>query len=457
MLSKMARPFLSGWGGVATCAALWLLVVAPHAYAQAGESASTAPQRVGEVTLVIGQATLDRMGQAAASASIRKGEAIQSGDTIRTGANGHVHIRFVDGALISVRPQSVFEIQQFEYNPQQPQASVVKLSLTRGEVRSISGRAAESAKDRFRLNTPLVAIGVKGTDFVTQSAQDITRVIVNQGAIVMAPFDSACRADQLGVCSSTRARELSADMGGMALIYRSGSADPALLKLSSAKDAVKLQDATVLKEGDRNRSTSNETRRPEELLPQERLVWGRWNEVPNPGDALTVSFRQAMAGNEVTVGDGYYFLFREPGSANVLPTLNNRVDFKLQSSAATYRDGTNTLHAAKVDDASLRIDFGQRTFSTQLKVSSDPVGSYNLQFSGKLDPRTGVFLDRSQANAGDTLAGALTYNGLQAGYFFRYTLKPTDPGYDKTLPADRNAAGGAASGGSFSGATLWGR
>ena len=105
----------------------------------------------------------------------------------------------------------------------------------------------------------------------------------------------------------------------------------------------------------------------------------------------------------------------------------------------------------------VRIDFGQRTFSTQLKVSSDPVGSYNLQFSGKLDPRTGVFLDRSQANAGDTLAGALTYNGLQAGYFFRYTLKPTDPGYDKTLPADRNAAGGAASGGSFSGATLWGR
>ena len=77
------------------------------------------------------------------------------------------------------------------------------------------GAAAQAAKDRFRLNTPLVAIGVKGTDFVTQTSQEGTRVMVNQGAIVMAPFDQGCRADALGVCATSRAQAAgSARMNG---------------------------------------------------------------------------------------------------------------------------------------------------------------------------------------------------------------------------------------------------
>jgi hypothetical protein len=141
-----------------------------------------------------------------------------------------------------------------------------------------------------------------------------------------------------------------------------------------------------------------------------------------------------MRGNEVTVGDGYYFLFREPGAINVLANLNHSVDFKLQNSSAFYQKQDNSLQAASVQDASLNIDFGKRLFATQLKVASEGIGTQSMQFAGTIDPKTGIFLDKGNTSAGN-LAGALTLNGLQAGYFFRYNLD----------------------GGKLSGATLWGR
>ena len=379
---------------------------------------------VGEITLVIGQSDVER--EAEQTAQAQKGKHIREGDIIKTSASGHVHIRFVDGALVSVRPNSVFTVHEFKYNPADPAASVVRLSLSKGEVRS---------KDKFRLNTPLVAIGVKGTDFVTQTGQETTRVTVNQGAIVMAPFDQGCRADALGVCATSRARELTAEMVGMALVYRNGAVDPGFQLVPGQKDAGKLQpqDAQLKDGADRASSASKEHVRPEDLVTASRLVWGRWSRAPLQGDNLTIGFREALAGTEVTVGDGYYFLFRTPGSPNLLPSLNNQVDFKLGASTAQYRQPSNDIVAANVNSGTFSIDFAQRSYATQLQVSADGIAAQNIQFTGKIDTNTGIFLG-SGAN-GQSLGGALTLNGRQAGYFFRAPV----------------------GNGSLSGATLWGR
>lgn len=388
---------------------------------------------IGEVTLVIGQSDIER--EAEPTVQAQKGKPIREGDVIKTTASGHVHIRFVDGALVSVRPNSIFTVHEFKYNPTDPAASVVRLSLSKGEVRSISGAAAQAAKDKFRLNTPLVAIGVKGTDFVTQSGQDATRVTVNQGAIVMAPFDQGCRAEALGVCATSRARELTADMIGMALVYRNGAVDPGFQYVPGPKDASKLQpqDAQLKDGADRASTASKEGVRPEDLVTASRLIWGRWSHTPLPGDSLTIGFREALQGTEVTVGDGYYFLFRTPGSPNLLPSLNNQADFKLASSAAQYRQPSNDVVAANVNSGTFSIDFAQRTYATQLQVSADGIATQNLQFAGKIDTNTGIFL--GGGSNGQSLSGALTLNGRQAGYLFRAPV----------------------GNGSLSGATLWGR
>ena len=107
-------------------------------WAQSNAAQTTAPsaQVVGEVTLTIGKSNIDR---AAGPTEPQKGGSVQEGDVIRTSDNGHVHIKFIDGARVSVRPNSVFRIHEFKYSPADPAASVVRLSLDAGEARSISG------------------------------------------------------------------------------------------------------------------------------------------------------------------------------------------------------------------------------------------------------------------------------------------------------------------------------
>jgi len=397
-------------------------------------STASATERIGEVTLVIGQSEIER--QSSPINSVRKGDSISQGDVIKTTGNGHVHVRFIDGALVSVRPNSILTIQEFQYKPTDPAASVVRMSLIKGEVRSVSGAAAQAAKDKFRLNTPLVAIGVKGTDFVTQTSAQGTRVSVNQGAIVMAPFDQNCRADALGACSGRRARELTADMIGMTLVYVNGAVDPSLQLSSGKKEVSKLQpqDSQLRDISDKTSSSSKEGVRPEDLVADSRLIWGRWSKAPAPGDQMTMGFREALNGNEVTVGDGYYFLFRSPGSPNLLSSLDRQVDFKLTASSAIYRQPSNELVAATVNSGSFGIDFAQRTYTTQLQVSAEGIGQQNIQFAGKIDPLTGIFLGAG-SNGQASLGGALTLNGNQAGYFFRTPV----------------------GNGSLNGATLWGR
>jgi len=396
-----------------------------------------ASQVVGEVTLTIGKSKIERT---ASEAEPQKGGSVQEGDVIRTSDNGHVHIKFIDGARVSVRPNSVFRIHEFKYNPSEPAASVVRLSLDSGEARSISGAAAQAAKERFRLNTPLVAIGVKGTDFVTQVSKDVIRVTVNQGAIVMAPFDSGCKVESLGVCNTTRAKELTAEMVGQALVYRMGSTDPSFQNVSKPGqvDSSKLLqlDRQVRDGAEKPLASDTEAKNPLNAVVANRLIWGRWARDPIANDNLTVPFLEAMRGNEVTVGDGYYFLFREPSNVNVLPTLTTKTDFGLKSASAYFRNAANEVVPASVQSGTLGIDFGARTYATKLSMSADGTGLQTFSQTGTINPSTGIFLGKSPdpANA-SSLAGTISLDARQAGYLFKNQI----------------------SRGSFVGATLWGR
>ena len=396
-----------------------------------------ASQVVGEVTLTIGKSKIERT---AAEAEPQKGGSVQEGDVIRTSDNGHVHIKFIDGARVSVRPNSVFRIHEFKYNPSEPAASVVRLSLDSGEARSISGAAAQAAKERFRLNTPLVAIGVKGTDFVTQVSKDVIRVTVNQGAIVMAPFDSGCKVESLGVCNTTRAKELTAEMLGQALVYRMGSTDPSFQNVSKPGqvDSSKLLqlDRQVRDGAEKPLASDTEAKNPLTAVVANRLIWGRWARDPIANDNLTVPFLEAMRGNEVTVGDGYYFLFREPSNVNVLPTLTTKTDFGLKSASAYFRNAANEVVPASVQSGTLGIDFGARTYATQLSMSADGTGLQTFSQTGTVNPSTGIFLGKSPDPANSSsLAGTISLDARQSGYLFKNQI----------------------SRGTFVGATLWGR
>jgi hypothetical protein len=176
--------------------------------------------------LVIGQARIVAADGSVATAQV--GSPVRVGDKIETQAGGHVYLRFVDGANLSVRPMSRMLIESYSHNPQQPQLGAIKFKLEEGVARSITGAWGEAARERFRLNTPVAAIGVRGTDFTVRSDTERTTATVYTGAIVLAPLANGC-AQTVGPCQTSSATLLSGDMRGQMLELASRENAPLLV------------------------------------------------------------------------------------------------------------------------------------------------------------------------------------------------------------------------------------
>ena len=401
---------------------------------------------VGSVSFLIGQASVTRSGS---SLPITAGMPLQVGDRLLTSLNGHIHVRFVDGAMVSLRPTSTLNIKEYRFDAQTPSNSEVRFELEQGVVRAISGQAAESAKDKFRLNTPLAAIGVKGTDFVVEASGSRVNAIVNQGAIVLAPFDAQCLASALGPCSTQFAKELTAALKGMALTYNMSIPSPQLLPMGQLKGSELLNMALPMgaisqsgqsgptanpsnlqlvqsnpengansgnaanagNSGNGSNSNSMTANRVQQnqvdgqaystvnqilnkTVSDTSLVWGRWG-AANPQDNLTLAFKDAMQNRSVTVGDGYLFLFRQENNvANLLSAQQGNVNFTLQNSYAYFQDLGNNLNAAKVNSGTLGVNFSTLDVKTTLNLSTQPSANSVLGSSFPL-----VSTSASQANS----------------------------------------------------------
>jgi hypothetical protein len=420
-------------------------------------STVTPPAAVGEVSMVLGKAWLhSATGERHA---IRVGTRISVSDSIETSRNGHVHVRFVDQGLVVVRPSSTLDVERYDYDVANPAASAVKLNLREGVARSISGAAAESAKQNFRLNTPLAAIGVRGTDFVVSASADSTRALVKQGAIVLAPFSSDCSAAALGPCSNN-ALELSGELNQIAVLHAS-SLQPALLPRpdtdipealllpGSAPQLLAEQDAAVVesdkKDGGTDIYTDSVTSlavnrklssgrqlaaipkyTPDAAVPAEQLtrntqlVWGRWFERRLDNERITVPYSVAVSdGREASVGSDSYALFRlEHGSKdlNIKPGLGV-VAFNLNQAQAILNTGS-ARELMDIYGGLLNINFDARQFSTSLQLGHTATGRIEFRDAGRVFDG-GTFRNRTDEQV---TAGVLSIDGREAGYFFQTTV-----------------------------------
>lgn len=448
---KPVRYLAIRWAvGLSAAIALQLPAVAMSEPAQAAI--------VGEASMVIGMARITNVsGQ---SVVVNKGAAIRVGDRIETEVGGHVHLRFVDGGRVSVRPSSRLQIESYNHSSDKPALSAIKFRLDEGVVRSITGAWGEVARDRFRLNTPMAAIGVKGTDFIVKAVPGSTSVSVYTGAVLLTPLAGGCQTT-LGPCLNGGEKLLSEDMKGQMLELNRQHASAQLVPAEGVAQSRKPLVASG--EGARTGKTLNadtpsygdigvdkamvsELRAATAIaanLPPHtgQMVWGRWA-APIEGDSFSQTFEEARLNRESTVGNGVYGLFRETSVEAVAGTggvvaaspaqTEGAASFRLTSSAASHLpEGALKAMPARVDSGSLTVDFSRAAFSTQLSVSGVTLGTESVRASGVV-MSSGVLQSRS----GDAfVAGALSNDRKEAGYFF-----------EKAVPS-----------GSLSGITLWGR
>lgn len=403
---------------------------------------------VGEVSLVVGKAYLiasDKSRQ-----RVKVGTQIRASDQILTKANGHVHIRFIDHAFVSVRPDSRLEITRYKYNALQPEQSTIKFELLEGVTRAVSGAGAKAARERFRLNTPVAAIGVRGTDFVVSATQETTRALVNHGAIVIALYSDECTAAAFGPCASNAVEltdnslqiiELDANGPSPRLIAASLEREPGAMRqevqlaISSAENSADdtavttadvYLDNVALKRADERVAASLPDFTPNSALSAEaltspQLVWGRW---ANAGlgelEKITLSYDEAMDGRKVTVGvrNSGYVLYRTEGDWPQIESGLGLVSFSLNSAQAFYNSNSGVV-AMQVNGGSLDIDFEQSLFATQLNLNNINTGLIDFVANGSISDR-GYFNSRSPSQR---IAGAVSQDGSEAGYFFQQQLE----------------------------------
>lgn len=420
-----------------------------------------ADMTVGQVSLLIGEARVFRKD--GSIESLRRGDPIQVGDRIETAANGQVHLRFIDNGAISVRPESELEVLAYRYDAARPGSNEVRLNVRRGTSRSISGHATDLDKSRFRLNTPVAAIGVRGTDFIVQSSDSAMRATVVEGAIVVGAIGASCSAAALGPCAGGT-RVLSADMGRLMVEVLSGDQTARLVPVAgqvmvAAAAAAEERIAPQRAADSAARSVGmaaaqafqNNDRAAADLLtiaegivpdlnsasdPKAQLAWGRYSFALPLNDQLSQLAVVAGRGREAVVGDADFTLFRAADTGadpQALTASQGVADFRLSRAQATFTPDFGPAEAASVDGGTLTLDFSRRTFATALALSSDSAGKAELRVGG--DVRSdGVFVVRD-TDPRQYVAGGVTADGKEAGYLF-----------------ERGTVGGL-----FRGKTLWGR
>lgn len=440
-----------------------VLFAGPLAAQEAGQGAA-----VGTVSLVLGKAWVEAAD--GDRQTIKSGHRVQIGDLVETASNGHVHIRFDDKALVSVRPDSQLQVVRYDYDPLRPEQSSVKFNLLEGVTRSISGDAAHAARQRFRLNTPIAAIGVRGTDFVVSASQQTVRALVNEGAIVVAPFSSDCLADDFGPCAinaveltgtSLQMVELDSETSLPRLMPATHEREPQMMQQevqlalaavdTGGEAAEKTAGTDVYLENVTSRKVAAEvasvggtsTPRPEPTPPPQvpvtepdftpeapvpvpdltsrQLVWawGRWAGAIGSGERITLDYEVARTGREVTVGNLDYTLFREPtgGGEHVRDGLGI-IGFNLHSAQAAYNNG-NGVFVMQVRGGELSIDFDNLRFATRLDLNHSLTGDVRFTADGRVF-QNGIFNSVSETQR---MAGAVTLDGQEAGYFFEKQLE----------------------------------
>jgi hypothetical protein len=235
--------------------------------APSGAGNNLSADAIGQVTLVLGKAHIESARNSRQRADA--GTEIFVGDQIITQSNGTVLLHFIDDASVSVRQDSHLEIVSYQFDEAKPEDSRVKFNLIHGVTRAISGKAAKAAREQFRLNTPIAAIGVRGTDFVVSATGSSTQARVNEGIIVLAPFSTNCSTDSFGPCAAN-ALELAGYSMDTITMDDSGSS-PRILPAAQNRGSQVLQDEvqTLLAINAGNQTVSSNDDYVEEVFVEE--------------------------------------------------------------------------------------------------------------------------------------------------------------------------------------------
>lgn len=93
---------------------------------------------------------------------------VEQGDTLISEKDTYASIKFIDNSEITLRPNSQLKIDSFSFAEKEPESDSAVFNLIKGGLRAVTGLLGKRSKERFGLNTPTAAIGIRGTIFIAE-------------------------------------------------------------------------------------------------------------------------------------------------------------------------------------------------------------------------------------------------------------------------------------------------
>ena len=104
-----------------------------------------------------------RRGAAASEAT--KGTSVESGDVIVTGAAGRAQIRFSDGGLVALYPDSQFTVTRYA-DAGNASEDHFAVNLLKGGMRAVTGWIGKRDPRNYKVTTPTAVVGIRGSAFL---------------------------------------------------------------------------------------------------------------------------------------------------------------------------------------------------------------------------------------------------------------------------------------------------
>ncbi len=97
-------------------------------------------------------------------ANLKIGDLLDPGVLLSTGDKSTAVVKFEDGQIVALQPNTRFVVRQYQYNAKQVKDSNILFQLVQGGLRFVTGVIGATNRDAFKLTVGTATIGVRGTD-----------------------------------------------------------------------------------------------------------------------------------------------------------------------------------------------------------------------------------------------------------------------------------------------------
>jgi hypothetical protein len=141
------------------------------------KTSSLIPKYLGLVKVINGKAMIgDR--------ELKKGSKIYNNDLVQTAEKSFVVIEMIDLTVVTLGPKSDFKVENWSYRTKNDRDAV--FSVIKGQWRALI-KSKSKYDDQLTINTPLVSMGVRGTELMvnvsTIGNKEITQVALLEGHV----------------------------------------------------------------------------------------------------------------------------------------------------------------------------------------------------------------------------------------------------------------------------------